>query len=450
MEYRFKTIIALSALILVNTTAVGLPFNFIETRSMGMGGSGVASARAEAAPLFNPALLSIVEESDKYTMIMPTIGAHQADPSQLMKSYHQFQDGKYIDKLQSDVVALKAATSTLTLDYLAINIAANAIGNPVNGSLTLLSGQLSNLNNKPIAVDGGIATVISLPRKNLGRAFYTQVNIVAGGIFNYTDADTLKNYAATAESCASATNIIIVPNIASCLELATFDTNSLTSGINIRGVVLGEIGFAISQVYEIAHHDIAIGITPKIISAQLFDVLFDVKNTNTTNVNKSDYEARYTIANFDAGFAYDYRNGWRTGLVVKNVLPYKFSFKSIPSGAPTGSSPVENGHTLFFSPQARVGVSRVTSWSAISLDVDLTRNDPAGLEDSTQYIALGAELYTFTWAQLRAGYRIDRVNRLRNVASFGLGLANAGILADLAVSGNENEIGASFQFGFKF
>jgi len=128
--------------------------------------------------------------------------------------------------------------------------------------------------------------------------------------------------------------------------------------------------------------------------------------------------------------------------VLKNVIPQNLEFKR---------AQVATGESLSLKPQARIGVSHANKWSTVALDVDLTRNDPAGLEQATQYIALGGELDAWGWAQLRAGYRIDMVNSDRNVTSVGLGLAPFGVVhIDLAYAGNANEFGASFQLGVHF
>jgi hypothetical protein len=133
--------------------------------------------------------------------------------------------------------------------------------------------------------------------------------------------------------------------------------------------------------------------------------------------------------------------------VLKNIIPYKLDFKRAPT---PGATPVATGDTLTLNPQARLGVSHTNNWSTVALDVDLTRNDPSGLENATRYIALGGELNALGWAQLRAGYRIDTENSARNITSIGLGLSPFGVHADLAVAGNANEIGASFQLGFRY
>ena len=209
------------------------------------------------------------------------------------------------------------------------------------------------------------------------------------------------------------------------------------------------MGFSLSREFKIADHDVALGITPKLVKAQLFDAQLKVNDSNNqSNITGADYLAEYSYANFDIGAAKNYSNGWRTGFVIKNVIPQTLDFKRAPT---PGATPVATGDQLSLKPQARIGVSHANGWSTVALDVDLTRNNPAGFEDSTQYVALGGELNAWDWAQLRAGYRIDLVNSARNVTSVGLGFSPFGVVhADVAVAGNATEIGASFQLGVHF
>ena len=435
MPIKFHQQIAGIPLLLGCAVAMAVPFGSFDTRSMGMGGAGVAAANADAAPLFNPALLSAAKAHEDFGLILPTIGVRVADPDKLHDSVTAFQDGNYVNNLQTAINTLNAFVVANNAG--AIPAAAAAVGS----NLTIVSSQLTTLSNKPITIDGGIATVIAIPSKNFGAAFYANGIVATGGIFNYSDAATLQTLANHATTCAG--------NAASpsCATLAAFNTNNLTSGINFKGITFGEVGFALSHEYKIFNHDIALGITPKIIKAQLFDIPISVNNTNQTNFSSTDYLAEYSLVNFDLGAAKNYNNGWRTGLVIKNVIPQSLDFKRASTA---GAIPVATGEQLTLRPQARIGISHENSWSTVAMDVDLTRNDPAGFEKATRYIALGGELNAFDWAQLRAGYRVDAENSARNVASLGLGISPFGVHADLAVAGNANEIGASFQLGFRF
>ncbi|HQS58927.1 MAG: hypothetical protein B7Y56_12875 [Gallionellales bacterium 35-53-114] len=424
-------------LLLNSSVALAMPFSFLDPRSMGMGGAGVAVADAAAAPLFNPALLSITRYSDDFSLTLPTLGARVADPDDLIGSIDKFQSGNYVDNLQTSITALNDAITAGVIGP--INTAAGS----ASTNISSLSAQLATLNNKPITFDAGAATVVGIPNKRFGIAFYANAAVATGGIFQYRDAATLATLSTQASCLAAAAD---AGQVAAC-GTPSFTTDTLQSAVTMRGVMLAETGFALSREYRINKQNIALGITPKIMQAQLYDVPIGINSPSLSNFNGNDYRAQYSLLNFDIGMAKNHRNGWRSGLVIKNVVPAFLAFKRAPVA---GETPVATGETLRLMPQSRIGVSYTNRWSAVALDVDLYRNDPAGLENYTQYIALGGELNGWNWGQLRAGYRVDLVNSSRNIASLGLGFSPFGVHADLAVAGNAHELGAAFQLGFRF
>lgn len=446
------------ALLLLGPVAFAVPFGSYDTRSMAMGGVGVALGEADAAPLFNPALLSVANDEDRFSILIPSISARVADPDKLINSIDQFQTGNYVSNLQTSTTSLQSAITainastpaTITTDIANVGIQAGT----VSADLSALNSQLTALSNKPIAAEAGAAAVVSIPGRRQGLAFYANANVTSGGLFQYKDAAllaTLINQTqclATAAAMPTSTPAEIAAATAAIQACTppSFTSSQLNSGIDFRGVALGEIGFSLSRVYYINNRSVAFGITPKIVKAQLYDAPISV-NSNASSFNSADYRADYTFLNFDWGVAKYFRHGWRAGFVIKNVIPQFLDFKN--AIAP-GTTPIANGNTLTLRPQARMGVSRSNAWSTVALDIDITRNDPVGLENFTQYIALGGELNAWDWAQVRAGYRFDVVDSSRSVASIGLGLSPFGVHADIAVAGNATEIGASAQIGFRY
>jgi len=429
--------IVLMPLLMVSPAAMGIPFNSYDPRSMGMGGAGVAVADAASAPLFNPALLSITRYSDDFSLVLPTVGIHAADPDNLRGSIDTFNSGKYVDNLTAAVDALNTAIGT----GIVANV--NASAATVSTRLSALNTQLEALNNKPVSLDGGVATIVGIPNKKFGFAFFASATASAGGIFVYKDAATLNTLATQASCLSTAADGAAV----TACGTPSFNTNTLQSTITLRGVVLSEIGFAFSREFRINKQNVALGISPKVVQLQLYDIPIGLNSPSFSNFNGSDYQAKYNLANFDLGMAKNFRNGWRAGLVVKNVVPYFLDFKRAPVA---GAVPVATGDTLRLVPQSRAGLSYTNRWSVVALDADLYRNDPAGLENYTQYISLGGELSAWRLFQLRAGYRADLVNSSRNIVSLGLGFSPFGVHADVAVAGNANELGAYFQLGFRF
>lgn len=427
----------LSVLLTCATAVMAVPFSFLDPRSMGMGGAGVAVADAASAPLFNPALLSITRYSDDFSLVLPTLGIRAADPDDLNGRVDKFQTGNYVDNLQTAVTALNNAITAGVIGP--INTAAGTTA----ANITTLSTQLGTLMTSPITLDAGAATVVGIPNKKFGIAFYANGAVAAGGAFQYKDAALLADLSTKATCLSTAAD---AGQVAACGTL-TFDKNTLQSAITMRGVMLAETGFALSREFRINKRNIALGITPKIMQAQLYDVPIGLNSPSLSNFNGNDYRAQYSLLNFDFGMAQNHRNGWRSGLVVKNVIPAFLDFKRAPIA---GDTPVATGETLRLIPQTRAGVSYTNRWSAIAMDVDLYRNDPVGLENHTQYVALGGELNGWNWVQVRAGYRADLVNSSRNIVSFGLGFSPFGVHIDLAVAGNAHELGAALQLGFRF
>ena len=434
MTFKLKQLTA-AILMTSSSVAIAVPFASFDTRSMAMGGAGVAVGSAGAAPLFNPALLSVTKAEDDFSLILPTIGVRIADPDNLLDSIDTFNNGNSIDNLQLAIDAFNLSPSTTT---------ATAVAN----AIPAVSNGLATLSGKPITAEAGLATVVAMPGKKFGSAFYASGTVTAGGLFNYTDGAELQALTADAQLCAlAAAN---QATIDACNRVSNFNTtNSLDSGIRFKGVGMGEIGFAMSREFQVYGSKMSFGITPKIVKATLFDMTIKANDAAADPVT-DDYIAEYSFANFDLGVAKEYGNNWRTGFVIKNIIPQTLDFKRAPVLG-VGATPVPTGEQLTLKPQARIGVSHSNSWSTVALDVDLTKNSPTGFADSTQYIAIGGELSAWGWAQIRAGYRIDMVNGDRNVYSLGLGLSPFRVVhIDLAVAGNDNEVGASFQFGVDF
>jgi len=438
MLFNIFKLAATSYLLLLSVNASAIPFASFDPRSMAMGGAGVAVADAALAPLFNPALLSVTRYSDDFSLVLPSVGIQVADSDSLFNSVDTFLSGNSLSSLQTSIDSL--STALALPDTIAV-IQANAAS--VTTNLNTVSSQLSTLSNKPFTLGGGLATVVGIPNKKFGAAFYANVTVATGAIFQYKDAESAAALSAQTACIATAADA----TAANACGPINFNTNNMQSELDARGVRLAEMGFAFSREYYINRQRISLAITPKVVQAQLYEVPVNVNSSSIGNLTSSDYRAQYTMANFDLGLAKNYRNGWRAGLVIKNVIPYILAFKNAPA---PGESPVNTRSSLRLMPQTRAGISYTNRWSVIALDMDLYRNGPVGLENHTQYVSLGSEINSWNWAQLRLGYRADLVDSSRNIVSMGLGFSPFGIHADIAVSGNENEAALAFQLGFRY
>ncbi len=423
----------MAALLMCSSSALAIPFGTFDTRSMAMAGAGVGVGGTAAAPMFNPALVSVAKKGDDFALILPTIAIGVSDTENLIRSAIDLtKSGGFVDKLTGNIATLNTALDGKSLSDM--KTAANTATTVIND----VSTQLSALSDKPLILDASTAVVAVIPSKNLGVAIYANATAAAGGKFVYKDAPTFKKLTTTTNCIATAAT----PTAATACGKPSFDKDSIKSGIALRAVALGEVGLPLSSQFYVNNQKFALGITPKIVNAILLDATVDA---NTTASTVDDYTAQYQFLNFDLGAAKKFDSGWTTGLVIKNVIPQTLDFKKAPTA---GALPEATGEKLILNPQARIGVSHSNKWSTIAMDMDLTRNDPIGFEKKTQHIALGGELNAFGWAQLRSGYRVDMVNSARNIYTFGIGLAPFGLIhADLALAANSLELNKITEFG---
>ena len=74
-----------------------------DSRSLGMGGTGVASARSVHAPHFNPALLSQSGQSDVFGLLLPQLGFMALDEDDLYESVTDFVDADYVQRFETNI-----------------------------------------------------------------------------------------------------------------------------------------------------------------------------------------------------------------------------------------------------------------------------------------------------------------------------------------------------------
>lgn len=440
-----------ATMFMTSATAMALPFNGFDPRSMAMGGAGVAVGDAATAPFYNPSLLSTANKGDRFAFGLP-LGMRVGDQDKLLTSIDSFQKGGYVD-------AFNQASTTYNNNKTSANLTNLA------NSMSAMSSQLNTLSGKALTVDAGGAMVIGVPGNNVGWALYANAAIAAGGAFTYKDDQQIQSWAtattdvtnscftvggtfdggtSTNSTAACNTAINNNPQFFAAGGAQVFDPSTgLQSTMGYRGVSIGELGVSLSHLFETGGPagSFAAGITPKLVNAQLIDYSASVNSAATSTPSGSQYLAKYNKINLDVGLAKHYNNGWRAGFVVKNLIPYTLDFKN--NDVPTGAK-------LKLKPQARAGASWENKWATWALDVDLTRNDPAGLEKQSQFVAMGAEFSAYKLLQLRAGYRADMANSKNSTASLGIGLTPFGVGIDAAIAGNKDQFGASIQLGMHF
>ncbi|MDJ0832681.1 MAG: conjugal transfer protein TraF [Gammaproteobacteria bacterium] len=421
-------------------------FNAFDPKSLAMGGTGVAMADPATSPFYNPALLSVAEQSDDFSLEFPVFGGSVTDENEFVDTIDGTED--LVDALDTEINNYNNI----------VNPGAGAVAPMVN-AINDVNSKLADLTDRPISLDGGLGIIVAIPSEKFGMAFTANGRGYGAGSFSYEDGQTVTDFTddmtaldacnASADpiTCITTTsfNYVDTNPLSPTFGEVVFDTdNDIQSNVRTLGVATAEVGLSFSREFFILGQNLAVGITPKMVSTTVIDYTASAQSFDSGDDDIDDFSETYDDFNIDVGIAKDHMNGFRTGLVIKNLIGYDYETVN-----PNATEPLE----ISIEPQLRAGVSYQNSFSTIALDVDLTKNDALSLiEDaSTQYASLGIELNAFDFTQIRAGYRMDMENSDRNQLSVGFGLSPLGFHVDLAVVvGEEGDSGGfAFQLGFR-
>jgi len=435
-----------AALLAASMPAAAVSYGAFDPRSLAMGGVGVASGSGGNAGFINPGLLGINQEYDGFTLELPMLYGRAADPDDLITAADDFNTADYVGTFSDALDQLNISVAQVQADSNVINQPGfqtrvedekEAVSEASRGLL----GGLKSMSGKPIIGEAAAGFVIALPSKTVGLSFQARTRLAGGGIAEYTDEDdtNLNDILNQVDAIdvADDTTYVGIENIAD-----TASTTQLTSNLQTRIAVISEVGISIAREFTVAGHDVSVGITPKYVQINLYHFGFFGNELDQAEIELSDGEKIYTDMNLDFGMAKDFGNGWKMGFAVNNLLSKEYETQ--PNSVQMASETVSIG------PQARLGVAHSNEWVTVAVDADLNAADPIGYEAETQYVGIGAELDIFDTLQLRLGYRSNLKDADTSVPTVGLGLSPFGLHIDIAVSGNENELSAAGQLGFRF
>ena len=384
-------------------TVVAAPFSPFDARAMGMGGTGVSSAKSASAANFNPALLATQSADDDFGMILPALGLLASDPDDLIDGIDDLQD-QHLDALSDAITAGSAP---------AVEAAAGDLATALRG-----------IDGDSVLVSLGGGAAFSIPSKKFGMAL--NISMVTTVAISPT---------------ISTADLAAIDSIAAGYTGQTDPTDTLTSTVDAVALGIVEVGIAFARTFD-SLGGWSLGITPKIQQIITYDykVTLDADDDEGFDSGDiSDSEESESFFNADIGISKKFggNQSWQAGLVVKNVIEQEVTSVL--------------GTKMMISPQARVGISHATSWSTIAIDLDLTDNDSVVVGNSSQFLAAGIELDAFDTAQLRFGYRHNLSDDDgEDLLSAGLGLSPLGISLEISAIGNEDTVGVVFQTGFRF
>ncbi len=416
----------LSAWMLFSAPLLAMPFAPIEPVSYALGGTGVSSASGANAGFFNPALLA-VNEAEKATLL-PTavLGFRYFDRDNVLDSVYRYQD-MAVEQSYDEVLADFKAGNYVDDDPVESR---KLIAEEADG----IRRRFLDMADKPMQQESMLAMVVAISHDKLNMSFSLSRKMLGGALIeiaenDLTELERMVEEAADGELLRSDFAVDPEEGVSSGL----FGSAGFASQFRGRGLKTTELGLSIAGNYTVAGHDIAIGITPRLILATSFDY---VKRVGVADFETGLGRKNSTAFDVDLGAAKSYSNGWRAGVAIKNLIGQKYKTRL--------------GNKIRIRPQMRVGVSRTMKWVAVAVDLDLNKSESLGFDSQTQYLGFGAQLNVFDMSIIRIGYRSNLSDADTSVVTVGFGMKVYGLQLDLAAGANEDEIDAAASVAYRF
>jgi hypothetical protein len=415
----------------------------LDPRSMAMGGTGVAVANPATAAFFNPAVLSI-EEQRRYSVEYPIIGFRHSDPDDLHSKLNSYQSqdlfgtlGHNIDKFNSNDPSV--SSSDIITQLADLNSALADLGGSAIGFELMGAGSFGYSGQESTSQFRWQAYAIFAGGRAGGRISYRDEEYLSSFLdaWGQVDFDNPANNT-PAQLDALASYITYTPDGVGGVDDVDFIyPDSLQSSLELVRADKQEVGVAISTRIG----DLAVGITPKFTKIELLDYSASSETGSESDYIPEDFTSYYEDFNFDIGIAHRLENGWTLGLAARNLIAHEYAGHRLMSGVMTPT-----GNSLDLTPTVHLGAARQEEWWTVAVDLDLIAQDGVLPQlPGEQYLSTGVEVDLAGWGQLRGGYRLNLDDRDRNVASVGIGVSPFGLHVDVALAGNQNEVGAAVQ-----
>lgn len=432
MTHRKLTISRLTMLFGVVATALagphvafaGASFGIFDARTLAMGGVSVAAANNDNAQFYNSALLAFNEEIEEKTrdsrflfpIILPQVGESAIEVERVSSN-------DAAQNISRAIAAYNTAPSALTAQ-------------PVADAAAGLDTSLAALDGEDLFADVFFGMAISEPGKFQGAGFFMGTRLMVGGGSTITDADRdlLGNYREALTFVATnGAQGIARPELFDAGGALIDPGNNFDSTATAAGVLITEAGVAMSTQLQVFGQPIAGGFSFKVQSIDTFEDTERVTDDRIDTGQNSEHRGK---VNIDFGFVRQFGDRWRVGLAVKDAIPNNYE--------------TSRGTLIRLRPRARIGVAYEIDRLQVSVDADLTKAEPFGVESATQELAIGAEWRLANLLRVRAGYRHHIAGNRDGIASVGIGSIWKRLAFDAAYAEGDDSRALALQLGIVF
>lgn len=415
-----------------STAALASPQQFMSARSFAMGGTGVATAHPANAAATNPAMMAANHNgwADDFGLILPSVNVRAADEEETIDQVDDIQD--VIDQFEAAISGFDPNTDD---------------PQSIQDSAADLRTRLVNLDQDTARVNAGLGLALAAPSKTLSVGVFTNANVTGTVRGELSDDDeVLLNAIANAATAQ---------DVDDAVDVATDADGNLQ--LDSRGRALasavGEIGISFAREFTLNNGNrFQLGLSPKYVELRTFQYTETVSGFEDDDFDADENQTDKSGFNLDIGAAYRFgeQQQWNAGIAVKNLIPMELdSARSQPT--------LEQTHTLKLDPMVTAGIAHKSHYHVITAEIDLTKKEAFGYEDDTQWLALGAELDAWRYAQFRVGVRHNLASNEDNDGieeetqyTAGLGLNLMGVRMDLGALYSDADVGAALEFGAAF
>lgn len=423
---------------MVDDANAGAP-RFLDARAFAMGGVGAASARPAAASFYNPALLAIEhkEKANDFGMLLPSVMVQAQDKNEIFDKVDDFEDD-FLTPFEDSLNALESANFSSEAE-------ARAAGDDFVEKSRALQGELIDIDEDGVVVDAGLGFTIKVPSKSVAVGLFASGAARLATQANYDDDTLIDGYISQVETILNANPADLVNDLEN-LDINYDPDSSLESNVRVVGAGQSQAGLSLATSFEIAGHDIAFGLSPKIVNLLAYDFTARVDDFEFDDIEDS--EAEESAFNLDFGVAgyLDRDQQWLAGFSVINIIPQELDTNPVSNGALPEIVKIE------LEPTVLAGISYSGEAFTVAADLELTEKKALFNEDDTQYVGLGAEYDLFETMQFRLGARHNIAGSEDPYFTAGLGLTVLGAALEVAAlsSADANTLGASVQLGATF
>jgi hypothetical protein len=413
---KFSRLTIAIAIAAASSTAFASPQSFKTSRSLAMGGAGVAIAHPASANISNPAMLASSHHdwSDDFGLILPSINAAYADEEEVVDR---------IDDIQSDIERY---------DDL-INSGGSVAD--IQNSASSLKRQLEDLDRDTMRADLGVGVSLAIPNDTISMGVFTTATLRATvrGNVAQSDLDQLQQ----------------VIDGAPGAELE----DNLDSNGRVLASAIVEAGISFGRSFDLGlENPVQLGVSPKYVQLRTYQYTATVDGFDEDEFDQDDSESTKSGFNIDLGAAYAFGEDqqWNAGVAIKNLIPMELDSKFDPILG-------EEKQTFELNPMVTAGIAHSAEYHVLTAEAELTERKAFGYGDDTQWVSLGAELDAWRYAQLRVGARYNIASNDDNDGiaeetqlTAGVGLSFYGVRIDVAGMVSDADLGGAIEFGAAF